>query len=94
MTTGNIRAESRHDISYSLTVSRLNEYRIIALIIKVIWKLFIGILNPFLAYAPLLYPLKTPEKQRPSGVFRGYKMETLARNGLTLPLTVSATEGK
>ena len=38
--------------------------------------------NPFLANVPILYPLKTPENQRFSGVFRGYKMGTLARNGL------------
>ena len=37
--------------------------------------------NPFLTNVPILYPLKTPENQRFSGVFRGYKMETLARNG-------------
>ena len=40
-------------------------------------------LNPFLNNVPILYPLKTPENQRFSGVFRGYKMGTLARNGLT-----------
>ena len=40
------------------------------------------ICNPFLANVPILYPLKTPENQKFSGVFRGYKMETLARNGL------------
>ena len=34
--------------------------------------------NPFLANVPILYPLKTPENQRFSGVFRGYKMKTLA----------------
>ena len=38
--------------------------------------------NPFLANVPILYPLNTPENHRFSGVFRGYKMETLARNGL------------
>ena len=38
--------------------------------------------NPFLANLPILYPLKTLENQRFSGVFRGYKMETLARNRL------------
>ena len=39
-------------------------------------------LHPFLANVPTLYPLKTPENQRFSGVLRGYKMGTLARNGL------------
>ena len=38
--------------------------------------------NPFLANAPILYPLKTPENQSFSGVFRGYKMGILTRNGL------------
>ena len=37
--------------------------------------------NPFLANVPILYPLKTPQNQGFSGVFRGYKMGTLARNG-------------
>ena len=35
-----------------------------------------------LANVPILYPLKTPENLDFSGVFRGYKMGTLARNGL------------
>ena len=39
-------------------------------------------LNPFLANVSILYPLKTPENLWFSGVFRGYKMGTLARNGL------------
>ena len=39
-------------------------------------------LNPFQANAPILYPLKTSENLWFSGVFRGYKMGTLARNGL------------
>ena len=39
------------------------------------------ILNPFLANVPILYLLKTPENQRFPGVFRRYKMGTLARNG-------------
>ena len=34
--------------------------------------------NPFLANLPILKPLKTTE----NGVFRGYKMGTLTRNGL------------
>ena len=38
------------------------------------------LLNPFLAKVPILYLLKTLESQRFSGVFRGYKMETLVRN--------------
>ena len=39
-------------------------------------------INPFLANAPILYPLKTPENERFSDVFRGYKLGTLATNGL------------
>ena len=39
-------------------------------------------INPFLAKVPILYPLKTPENLWFSGVFRGYKIGTLARNGL------------
>ena len=39
-------------------------------------------MKPFLADVPILYPLKTPENQRFSVVFRGYKLGTLARYGL------------
>ena len=39
-------------------------------------------INPFLANVPILYPLKTPENRRFSDVFRGYKLGTLATNGL------------
>ena len=38
-------------------------------------------INPFLANVPILYPLKIPENQRHSGLFRGCKMGTLAKNG-------------
>ena len=38
-------------------------------------------IEAFLANVPILYPLKTTENQRFSGVFRGCKMGTLARNG-------------
>ena len=38
-------------------------------------------LCPFLANVTILYPLKTPENLWFSNVFRGYKMETLAKNG-------------
>ena len=40
------------------------------------------LINLFLVNIPILYPLKTLENRWFSGVFRGYKMETLARNGL------------
>ena len=35
----------------------------------------IQVINTFLVNVPILYPLKTPENQKFSGVFRGYKME-------------------
>ena len=38
--------------------------------------------NAFQANVPILYPLKTPENQRFSVVFRGYEIGTLTRNGL------------
>ena len=38
---------------------------------------------------PFFTPLKTPENQRFSGVFRGYKMRTLAKNGLIKSLHTS-----
>ena len=41
-----------------------------------------ALFNPFLANVPILHPLKTPENQRFSGVFRGCSMGILARNGL------------
>ena len=40
------------------------------------------IFNLFLANFPILYPLKTPENLWFSGVFRGFKMGILARNGV------------
>ena len=40
--------------------------------------------NPFPANVPILHSLKTTENQRFSGIFRGYKMGILARNGLIL----------
>ena len=48
-------------------------------VVELFWK----IINPFLANVPILYPLKIQENQRFSNVFRGYKMGTLARIGLT-----------
>ena len=38
--------------------------------------------NTLLAYVPIAYPLKTPKNVWFSGLFRGYKMGTLTRNGL------------
>ena len=40
------------------------------------------IVNQFLANVPILYSLKTPENFWFYGVFKGYKMGKLARNGL------------
>ena len=40
------------------------------------------LLSSFLANVPILYPLKTPENLWFFGVFRRYKMGTLAKNGL------------
>ena len=37
--------------------------------------------DPFMANIAILYPLKTPENQRFSGVFRRYKMGKLAKMG-------------
>ena len=39
--------------------------------------------NPFLANVPILYPMETPKNARFFGAFKGYKMRTLARYGLT-----------
>ena len=39
-------------------------------------------LNRFVANVPILYRMKTPENLWFSGVFRGYKMGALARNGV------------
>ena len=41
-----------------------------------------NIINLFLANVSILYPLEIPENQRFSGVFRDFKMRTLARNRL------------
>ena len=41
------------------------------------------VLSQFLANVPILYPLEILENLWFCGIFRGYKMETLARNGLT-----------
>ena len=41
----------------------------------------VNFVKPFLAIVLILYPLKIPEASRFPGVFKGYKMGTLARNG-------------
>ena len=39
-------------------------------------------IDTFLANVPILYHLKPPGNENNSGVFMGYKMGTVARNGL------------
>ena len=39
-------------------------------------------INPFPASVPILHPLKTPENQKASGVFRDYKIGVMTQNGL------------
>ena len=39
-------------------------------------------IDPFVTNAPILYPLKTSGNQKAFGVFKGYKMGTMARNCL------------
>ena len=41
------------------------------------------VLNPFLGNVPIVDLLEISENQRFSGVFRGYKMGTSAKNELT-----------
>ena len=43
------RAERRYDVSYFLTVSRLDKYRIITLMFEIIRKMFVEILNVLLS---------------------------------------------
>ena len=54
----------------------------LSVIFSLVWSEAQLKVNPFPAKIPILHPLKTPENQRFSGVFRGYKMGTLAGNGL------------
>ena len=45
-------------------------------------QMYSPLINPFLANGPILYPLKTPEDQIFSGVFRGgIKWEHLSEMG-------------
>ena len=63
---------------------------------KNIWQClstYITFFNPFLANVPTLYPLKTPENLCFLGVFRGYKMGTLGRNGLMERLNFFISQG-
>ena len=47
-------------------------------------KLYFSVMNPFLVNVSILYPLKKLENLWFSGVFKGYKIGTLVRNGLLL----------
>ena len=49
-------------------------------------------INSFLANVPILYLLKTSKNQKFSCVFRGYKMGTLAKNGLNDEIQNSLSE--
>ena len=44
--------------------------------------------NQLLANIPTSYPLKTPENVWFSGVFRGYKIGTFARNELQISINL------
>ena len=44
--------------------------------------LYINFIKPFRAIVLILYPLKTPEAFWFPGIFKGFKMGALARNGL------------
>ena len=77
------------EIKFFLTISEImfcaNLMSLISLIISI--SQFhetsrIRLFNPFLVNVPILYPLKTPENLWFSGVFREYKIGTLARNRL------------
>ena len=46
-------------------------------------------INLFLANVPILHPLKTPENLWFFGVFKGYKIGTLVRNGLTVQIQLA-----
>ena len=47
---------------------------------RISWK--IVFIDPSLTIAPILYPLKTSGNHKSSGFFRGYKMRTMAKNGI------------
>ena len=51
--------------------------------LKFLELVLVSMVNPFLANIPILYPLKTSESLWFCGFFKGYKMGTLARNGLS-----------
>ena len=51
--------------------------------LKFLELVLVSMVNQFVANIPILYPLKTPESLWFCGFFKGYKMGTLARNGLS-----------
>ena len=56
--------------------------------------IFFIIYQPIFDQCPVLHPLKIPEKQRFSCVFRRYKMGALARNGLNTTFTSDLKDKK
>ena len=65
----------------TLSITRLDILRLSYIFTQSIGQELVYI-NPFLVSVLILYPLKTPGNQKASNVFRGYKMRTMARNGL------------
>ena len=59
-------------------IKKLEKIHYHAVVLKCFHKL---LLNPFKTNAPILYPLKTTESLWFSGVFRGYEMRAMTRNG-------------
>ena len=58
-----------------------------------IYHIYLYINDPFLAKnSHFIPPLKAPENQTFSGVFRGYKMGTFARNGLVQSINRSSNK--
>ena len=59
-----------------------NTHLINAAICKQTRSVIFSIFNPFLANVTILYHLKTPGNLWSSGIFKGYEIKTLMRNGL------------
>ena len=66
---------------YTLPITNLDIFRLAYILSHSIGQELVRI-DPFLASVPVLYPLKRPGNQKASGVFRGYKIRAMARNGL------------
>ena len=65
----------------TLSITSLDIFRLGYILSHIIGYELVHI-DPFLASVGILNPLKIPGNQKASGVFRGYKMRTMARNGL------------